>query len=94
MIQHERACSLEAVRLSPRFELALIRGRGFVPGEQLAFHTQSYQEVQDSQPKADPSGDFWAVLTPFVKGRTMGSMEVSVRGQGCSPSLSFEWGSQ
>jgi hypothetical protein len=94
MVEHDRSCSIEVVRLSPRFELALIRGRGFIPGEQLAFHTQSYQEAHDSQPKVDSAGDFWAVLTPFVKGRTLGTVEVSARGKGCAPALSFEWGSE
>ncbi len=94
MIEHDRACSLEVERLSPRFELALIHGRGFAPGEQLAFHTQSYQEVHDSQPKVDSAGEFWAVLTPFVKGRTMGTMQVTTHGKGCAPNLAFEWGSE
>src|SRR5579859_8145494 len=94
MVEHDKSCTLEVERLGPRFELALIRGRGFTPGEQLAFHTQSYQEVHDSQPKVDPSGEFWAVLTPFVRARTMGTMEVSVRGKSCAPTLGFEWGSE
>jgi hypothetical protein len=94
MVEHDKSCSMELVRLSPRFELALIRGRGFTPGEQVNFHTQSYQEAHDSQPKVDPSGEFWAVLTPFVKGRTMGTVEVSARAKSCAPRLSFEWGSE
>ncbi|HZD95392.1 MAG TPA: hypothetical protein VE133_14115, partial [Candidatus Sulfotelmatobacter sp.] len=94
MIEHDRACSMEVIRLSPRFELALIRGEGFIPGEQLAFHTQSYQESHDSQPKVDPSGEFWAVLTPFVKGRTSGTMSVTIHGKSCAPSLSFGWGAE
>lgn len=94
MMERDKSCTLELERLSPRFELALIRGRGFTPGEQLAFHTQSYQEGHDSQPKVDPSGEFWAVLTPFVKGRTLGTMEVSTRGKSCAPTLAFEWGSE
>jgi hypothetical protein len=94
MIEHDKSCSLEIVRLSPRFELALIRGKGFVPGDQLNFHTVSYQDVHDSQPKANPQGEFWATLTPYVKGRTMGTMQVSVRGKSCAPALSFEWGSE
>ena len=94
MVEHDRACSLEIVRLSPTFELALIRGKGFPPGEPLTFHTDSYQEVHDSQTKANPQGEFWATLTPFVKGRTMGTMQVSVKSRACSPALSFEWGSE
>ena len=94
IIQHDKSCSVEAVRLSPKFELALVRGHGFTPGEQLSFHTQSYQEAHDSQPKVDPAGEFWAVLTPFVQGRTTGTMEVSAHGQSCAPALSFEWGAE
>jgi len=94
MVEHDRACSLEIVRLSPKFELALIRGKGFTPGESLAFHTDSYQEVHDSQTKANAEGEFWATLTPYVKGRTMGTTQASVKGKGCSPSLAFEWGSE
>jgi len=94
MVEHDKACSLEIVRLSPRFELALIRGKGFAPGELLTFHTDSYQEVHDSPTKANPQGEFWATLTPFVKGRTMGTMQVSVKSKGCAPALAFEWGSE
>jgi hypothetical protein len=94
MIEQDKACSLEIVRLSPRFELALIRGKGFTPGEQISFHTQSYQEVHDSQPKVNPQGEFWATLSPFVKGRTMGTTQVVVKSKTCAPSLSFEWGSE
>ena len=94
MIEHDKSCSLEIVRLSPRFELALIRGKGFTPGEQINFHTESYQDVHDSQTKANPQGEFWATLTPFVKGRMMGTMQVSVKGKSCAPALAFEWGSE
>lgn len=94
MVEQDKSCSLEIVRLSPRFELALIRGKGFTPGEQISFHTQSYQEVHDSQPKINPQGEFWATLTPFVKGRTMGTTQIMVKGKSCAPKLSFEWGSE
>jgi hypothetical protein len=94
MVEQDKACSLEIVRLSPRFELALIRGKGFTPGEQISFHTQSNQEVHDSQPTVNPQGEFWATLSPFVKGRTMGTTQVAVKGKSCAPTLSFEWGSE
>jgi hypothetical protein len=94
MMEQDKGCSLEIVRLSPRFELALIRGKGFTPGEQVSFHTQSYQEAHDSQPKVNAQGEFWATLSPFVKGRTMGTTQVAVKGKSCAPTLSFEWGSE
>lgn len=94
MIEHDKACSLEIVRLSPRFELALIRGKGFTPGDVLNFHSESFQEIHESHPKTNPQGEFWATLTPFVKGRTMGTMQVSVKSKSCAPALSFEWGAE
>ncbi|HSK43509.1 MAG TPA: hypothetical protein VLA83_06440 [Candidatus Binatia bacterium] len=94
MIEQDKTCSLEIVRLSPRFELALIRGKGFTPGDQISFHTQSYQEVHDSLTKINPQGEFWATLSPFVKGRTMGTTQVAVKAKSCAPALSFEWGSE
>jgi hypothetical protein len=94
MIEHDKTCSLEVVRLSPRFELAVIRGKGFTPGEVLNFHTSSYQDAHDSQPKVDPQGNFFAVLTPYVQGRTTGTTQVTVKGKSCAPALAFEWGSE
>ena len=94
MIEHDKTCSLEVVRLTPKFELAVIRGKGFVPGDQLSFHTLSYQEAHDSQPTVNAQGEFWAVLSPYIKGRTMGTTQVTVKGKSCAPALSFEWGSE
>jgi hypothetical protein len=94
MIETDKSCSLEVVELNPGFGLAVVRGKGFQPGESLLFHTQSYQEVHDSQPTVNPQGEFWAMLSPWVKGRTTGTTEVSVKGKSCAPRLSFEWGAE
>jgi hypothetical protein len=92
IIYSDKGCSLEAVRLSPAFELVLIRGKGFQPAEPLSFHSQSYQEVHDLPVTADSEGQFQANFTPFVKARTAGTSEVAVKGKNCSPSLAFDWG--
>jgi len=92
IVERDKSCSLEAVRLSPSFELALIRGRGFTAGEPLSLHTQSYQEVHNVPAKADAQGNFFLSITPTVKGRTNGVIEVSAKGASCSPAISFNWG--
>lgn len=92
IIQNEKACSLEAVRLSPAFELALIRGKGFKPGEDISVHTQSYQETHNVPAKADEHGDFFFTITPAVKGRTAGVIEISAKATSCSLMISFNWG--
>jgi len=92
IVASDKACSLELVRLSPQFELVLVRGKGFQPGEQLRFHTQSYQEVHDAAVTADARGEFRADLTPTVQGRVAGSSTVLATGQNCAPTISFNWG--
>jgi hypothetical protein len=87
-----KTCSLEAIRLSPSFELALIRGKGFKPGEDLNVHTQSYQDVHNQPAKADAQGEFFLSITPAVKGRTNGIIEITAKSASCSPSISFNWG--
>jgi hypothetical protein len=94
IIATDKACSLEAVRLSPNFELVAIRGKGFEPGSDVIFKTQSFQEVHTLPVQPDKTGHFHAQLTPFVKGRTSGTIEVSATGKSCAPHLSFDWGQQ
>jgi len=85
-------CSLEVLRLQPAFELALIHGRGFKPGEAVAFHSQSFQEVHDVEAKADQQGQFWVPFTPYVEGKTSGTTSVTGKSAACAPSASFNWG--
>lgn len=94
IIQTDKACTLEAIRLSPNFELVAVRGKGFEPGTDVIFRTQSFQDVHTAAVQPDKNGQFHAQLTPFVKGRTSGTTEVSATGHGCAPHLSFEWGKQ
>jgi hypothetical protein len=92
LIASDKACSLEVVRLSPQFELVMVRGKGFQPGEELRFHTQSYQEIHDTAVNADSRGEFRAQLTPMVKGRVAGATSVAATGINCAPIISFDWG--
>jgi hypothetical protein len=88
----DKTCSLEVVRLSPLFELVLVRGKGFQAGEAIRFHTQSYQEIHDAVVAADAAGEFRAHLTPMVKGRVAGASTVTATAKTCAPTISFDWG--
>ena len=92
IITKDGACSLELVRLSPGYELVLIRAKGFPANDNVAFHTQSYDEVHNVSVKTNPQGEFWAPLTPFVTGKQNGTTNVSANGSKCAPTLSFNWG--
>ena len=80
------------MRLSPQFELVMVRGKGFQPGESIRFHTQAYQEFHDASLTADSQGEFRAQLTPMVKGRVAGASTVVAMGKTCAPTISFNWG--
>lgn len=94
IIVTDKTCSLEAIRLSPNFELVAVRGKGFQYGSDVIFKTQSFQEVHTVPVQPDKNGQFHAQLTPFVKGRTSGTIEVSATSNSCAPHLSFDWGQQ
>jgi hypothetical protein len=88
----DKGCTLEAVRLMPRFETAMIRGKGFAPNEDLNFSSKSSGEGQESQLKADSNGQFVSALLPFVKHQSSGKTQVEVKGKECMPKVSFTWG--
>jgi len=92
ILSSDQGCSLEVVRLSPNFELVLVRGKGFQPGEDVRFHEQSFQEVHDVPVKADTKGEFQAQLTPAIKGRVGGTSNVTAAGKSCMPTIAFDWG--
>jgi hypothetical protein len=92
LIDQEKSCSLEIVELKPGFGLVLVRGRGFKPGEQVQFHTESYQDVHNASVKADAHGAFEAPYTPWVNGHAMGESKVSATARSCAPKISFNWG--
>jgi hypothetical protein len=92
LIDKDKTCSLEVVELKPGFGLVLVRGRGFQPGEQVQFHTESFQDVHNATVKADAQGAFDAPYTPFVGGHSMGESKVSATAKSCAPRISFNWG--
>jgi hypothetical protein len=94
MIHENHGCSVEAVRLMPHFELAVIRAKGFRPKEDLQFASKSYDEAKDSQVKADANGEYLVALLPFVKNKKKGTTTVRLKGANCAPEISFEWGGE
>jgi len=92
IIKSDGACSVEVIRLTPRFELTLIRGKGFQPGEDLVFTSKSYDESHVVKVKADTSGEYQSALLPFVKKHANGTTATQLKGASCAPELSFGWG--
>jgi hypothetical protein len=92
IIKKSRGCSLEALRLMPNFELALIRGKGFAANDAVELDTKTFEESQVIKGMADANGDYFSALLPFVKDKKKGKMVVKLKGASCEPELSFEWG--
>ena len=92
ILEKNKGCSLEAVRLTPKFETVMIRGKGYKPNEDLQFLSNSYNEAQNMKVKANADGEFVASLLPFVKDKATGKTNVELRGANCAPKVTFEWG--
>jgi hypothetical protein len=88
----DKACSLAAVRLSPKFELSYITGSGFGPNAKLSFDTQSWDEKHRIPGQADADGNVQLTMLNGVVGHDRGITSVKALGADCSPSLEFEWG--
>jgi len=88
----DNGCVIEAIRLLPKHELVLLRGKGFQPNEDLEFKGKSYDEEHSGHPKADARGEYVTGLLPFVKDKKGGTTDVKLKGAKCAPALRFEWG--
>ena len=92
IVSRSSPCSLEVIRLMPRFALAFIRAKGYASNETLTFNSKSYNESHQQDVKADGEGNaVWGML-PAVKDKKRGTTNVSAKGGSCTSSISFDWG--
>lgn len=89
----DKGCTITALRLTPKFELAYIAGEGFPPNTEITVLSRSYGEERTGKIKSDASGKLKYALLPQVLGHETGTTTlVGSAPGGCSPKLSFEWG--
>jgi hypothetical protein len=86
------SCSLEVIRATPKFEAAIIRGRGFRPNERIPYISNSAGEIVKATVQAEAGGNFNLVMAPFVKGKDQGTDEITFSGADCSPKVAYRWG--
>jgi hypothetical protein len=65
--KNDNGCTLEAIRLTQKNELMLIRAKGFQPDEDVEFESNSYDEKRGGHAKTDAQGEYGTGLMPFVK---------------------------
>lgn len=92
IVGKSKGCSLEAIRLTPRFELVMLKGAGFAANEDVTFLSESSGEKRDHHVKVDDKGTFDTALLPFVQGKAGGDTSVTVKVAACSPTVNFHWG--
>src|SRR5207248_6812555 len=84
-------CTLSAIRLTPKFELAFISGSGYKPNTDVHYRVVS-QKASDATVKSDDSGNIRFSLVPYSGGKKQGSVSVSVIDGSCSPKVTYDWG--
>jgi hypothetical protein len=88
----DHGCNLEVIRLTRKFEAALVRGKGFKPNENVKITGDSAGETVNGTTVVDANGSFNTALMPFVKDKQSGVETVSFKGSACAPAVSFKWG--
>jgi hypothetical protein len=89
----DQSCGVEVLRVTPKFEAAMLRGSGFKPHAEIKYTSNSAGELLENKLKADGDGRFTLVLEPFVKGTDTGVDTVSFESESCAPRVSYKWGS-
>lgn len=94
IIGTDKGCSVEVVRVLPRFEAVLIRAKGFRPKEKIQLMSKSFDETHDGPLETDNQGAAFTGIFPFVKDKERGSTDIKLIGRACAPAVSFQWGKQ
>ncbi len=88
----DRGCSVEGVLLTPGAEVVLVEGSGLPADSELKIDSNSEGERHSENGKADKDGHYTSVMLPYKQGVLRGTLEVSLKSAGCSPSVRVPWG--
>jgi len=92
ILADDQGCHVEVIRATPKFEIAILRGKGFKPKETFKYTSNSAGEVIQGSIKVDAKGEFVLALEPFVKGKDLGNDEVTLAASNCAPKVTYLWG--
>ena len=87
----DKGCTLSAVRLTPKFELALLSGYGYPPNTDVRYRVSS-ETTSDHVIKSDSRGAIRVSAIPYAGKTSKGTVTVRVTEAKCSPEVSYEWG--
>jgi hypothetical protein len=87
----DKGCTLSAVRLTPKFELAFLSGSGYPPNTDLHYRVSS-EMTSDFVIKSDSNGTIRVSVIPYPGKKAKGKVSVKVTESMCFPELSYAWG--
>lgn len=88
----DHGCSLNVIRVLPRFELAFVEGIGFPANADIDFEVNSLGEIHTGKIKTDSTGYLSTAVMPFVKDKAQGQVKLVATAPQCKPKVSFHWG--
>ena len=88
----DHGCTLNVVRLLPRFEIAFVEGAGFPPEADVDFESNSSGEVHNGKVRTNAVGYVQTAILPFVKDKAQGQVQVKLVAAPCKLKVSFSWG--
>lgn len=91
IIAEDKGCSVEVIRAREDFSLAVLRGKGFQPHDEIKYTSDSEGEEIKGTLTADWLGEFSIGFGPGVKGKSKGNDRLSFEAPGCAPTVSYHW---
>jgi hypothetical protein len=88
----DKGCTLNAVRLTPKFELAFLSGSGYPADTDIHYRVVSTERTTDAVIRSDSKGVIRVSVVPFPGKKNKGTVTVKVTEAQCSPEVSYEWG--
>ena len=88
---HDKGCSLSAVRLTQKFELAFLSGSGYPANTDVHYRVSS-EMTTEFIIKSDSSGNIRVSVIPYPGKKSSGRVTVKITETKCSPEVSYEWG--
>lgn len=87
-----KGCTLSAVRLTSKFELAFITGSGYPPEKDIHYHVSSGETSNDFVIKSNAKGVIRTGVISAKRGKDKGTTNVRIMESTCSPEVTYPWG--
>jgi hypothetical protein len=87
----DKGCTLSAVRLTPKFDLAFISGSGYAANTDVHYRVSTGDKTNDFVVKSNAQGLIRTGVIPYAAGKSKGVTKVRIVEPTCSPEVAFDW---